>query len=26
VGIAVGVACKWVGSFLFYQLLGEQAQ
>jgi uncharacterized membrane protein YccC len=25
VGIAVGVACKWVGSFLFYQLFGEQA-
>jgi uncharacterized membrane protein YccC len=26
VGIAVGVACKWVGSFLFYQLFGEQTQ
>ncbi len=26
VGIAVGVACKWVGSFLFYRLFGEQAQ
>jgi uncharacterized membrane protein YccC len=26
VGIAVGVVCKWVGSFLFYQLFGEQAQ
>jgi uncharacterized membrane protein YgaE (UPF0421/DUF939 family) len=26
VGIAVGVACKWVGSFLFYQLFGERAQ
>ena len=25
VGIAVGVACKWVGSFLFYKLRGEQA-
>src|SRR5258705_2980293 len=25
VGIAVGVACKWVGSFLFYRLFGEQA-
>src|SRR5882762_10657288 len=24
VGIAVGVACKWVGSFLFYKFLGEQ--
>src|SRR3981081_848508 len=23
VGIAVGVACKWVGSFLFYKFLGE---
>jgi len=26
VGIAVGVACKWFGSFLFYRLFGEQAQ
>lgn len=26
VGIAVGVACKWVGSLLFYQLFGEQTQ
>ena len=26
VGIAVGVACKWVGSFLFCRLFGEQAQ
>jgi uncharacterized membrane protein YccC len=26
VGIAVGVACKWVGSFLFYQLFGEQTR
>jgi len=25
VGIAVGVACKWVGSFLFYKYIGEQA-
>ena len=25
VGIAVGVACKWVGSFLFYKSIGEQA-
>jgi uncharacterized membrane protein YccC len=25
VGIAVGVACKWVGSFLFYRYIGEQA-
>ena len=25
VGIAVGVACKWVGSFLFCQLFGELA-
>lgn len=26
VGIAVGVACKWVDSFLFYELIGEQAR
>jgi uncharacterized membrane protein YgaE (UPF0421/DUF939 family) len=25
VGIAVGVACKWVGSFLFYKYVGEQS-
>jgi uncharacterized membrane protein YgaE (UPF0421/DUF939 family) len=25
VGIGVGVACKWVGSFLFYKYIGEQA-
>jgi uncharacterized membrane protein YgaE (UPF0421/DUF939 family) len=25
VGIAVGVACKWAGSFLFYKYIGEQA-
>jgi hypothetical protein len=24
-GIAVGVACKWVGSFLFSKYIGEQA-
>ena len=24
VGVAVGVACKWVGSFLFYRLRAEQ--
>src|SRR5712675_3797400 len=24
VGIAVGVACKWVGSLLFYKYIGEQ--
>ena len=24
VGIAVGVACKWIGSFLFYKFFGEQ--
>src|ERR1700681_295392 len=23
VGIAVGVACKWAGSFLFYKYIGE---
>jgi uncharacterized membrane protein YccC len=26
VGIAVGVACKWVGSFLFYEAIGEPAR
>jgi uncharacterized YccA/Bax inhibitor family protein len=25
VGVTVGAACKWVGSFLFYKLRGEQA-
>jgi uncharacterized membrane protein YgaE (UPF0421/DUF939 family) len=25
VGIGVGVACKWVGSLLFYKCIGEQA-
>jgi uncharacterized membrane protein YccC len=25
VGIAVGVACKWVCSFLFYKYIGAQA-
>src|SRR5258708_1551327 len=24
VGITVGVACKWIGSFLFYRFFGEQ--
>jgi uncharacterized membrane protein YccC len=24
VGIAIGVACKWAGSFLFYKYIGEQ--
>ena len=26
VGIAVGVSCKWLASFLFYRLIGEQAR
>jgi uncharacterized membrane protein YccC len=26
VGIAVGVACKWVGSFLYYQSVGRPAR
>src|SRR5262249_8660216 len=26
VGIAVGVACKWCGSYLFYRSIGEEAQ
>jgi uncharacterized membrane protein YgaE (UPF0421/DUF939 family) len=25
VGITVGVACKWAGSFLFYKYIGKQA-
>jgi len=25
VGVAIGVACKWFGSFLFHKFLGEQA-
>jgi hypothetical protein len=25
VGIGVGVACKWVGSFLFHKFTGGQA-
>jgi len=25
VGIAVGVTCKWIASFLFYRFIGEQA-
>jgi len=24
IGIAVGVTCKWTGSFLFYRAIGEQ--
>jgi uncharacterized membrane protein YccC len=26
VGIAVGVSCKWIASFLFYRLLGKPAR
>jgi uncharacterized membrane protein YgaE (UPF0421/DUF939 family) len=26
VGIAVGVTCKWIASFLFYRSIGEQPQ
>jgi len=26
VGIAVGVACKWVGSFVFFRIRGEEVQ
>jgi len=26
VGIAVGVACKWVGSFVFYRIIGEEVR
>ena len=26
VGIALGVACKWIGSFLFFRFIGERAR
>ena len=26
VGIAVGVACKWIASFLFYRAVGAEAR
>jgi uncharacterized membrane protein YgaE (UPF0421/DUF939 family) len=26
IGIAVGVACKWIASLLYYRLIGEQAR
>jgi len=26
VGIAVGVACKWIGSFLYYRCVGKPAR
>jgi uncharacterized membrane protein YccC len=26
VGMAVGVACKWVGSFLYYRCIGKPAE
>jgi uncharacterized membrane protein len=26
VGIAMGVACKWIGSFLYYRCVGKSAQ
>jgi uncharacterized membrane protein YgaE (UPF0421/DUF939 family) len=26
VGITVGVACKWVGSFVFYRIIGERVR
>jgi len=26
VGIAIGVACKWIGSFLYYRCVGKPAQ
>jgi uncharacterized membrane protein YgaE (UPF0421/DUF939 family) len=26
VGITVGVACKWVGSFVFYKIVGERVR
>jgi len=26
IGITVGVACKWVGSFVFYRIIGEEVR
>ena len=26
VGIAIGVACKWIGSFLYFRCVGKPAQ
>jgi len=26
VGIAIGVACKWVGSFVFHRVIGEEVR
>jgi len=26
VGVAIGVACKWVGSFVFYRIVGEEVR
>jgi uncharacterized membrane protein YccC len=26
IGVAVGVACKWIASFLFYRAIGEEAR
>ena len=26
IGIAIGVACKWIGSFLYYRCVGKPAQ
>jgi multisubunit Na+/H+ antiporter MnhB subunit len=26
VGIVIGVACKWLGSFVFYRLVGERVR
>jgi hypothetical protein len=26
VGVAVGVTCKWIGSSLYYRLVGEQVR
>jgi hypothetical protein len=26
VGIAIGVACKWIGSFLYYRCVGKPAR
>jgi len=26
IGIAVGVACKWIASFVFFKIIGEEVR
>ena len=26
IGIAVGVACKWIASFVFFKMIGEEVR